>query len=56
MALRIIIGLALTVVAGAFASRRLFWLYRLGRSGQPAPERIEALREHPAEQGETQVT
>ena len=48
MALRIIIGLALTVVAAAIAGRRLWWLYRLGRTGQPAPERIEALREHPA--------
>jgi len=56
LALRIIIGLVLTVVAGAIAGRRLFWLYRLGRSGQPAPERVAALREHPAEQGETQVT
>ncbi len=56
MALRIIIGLALTVVAAAIAGRRLFWLYRLGRTGQPAPERIEALRQHPAAGAETQVT
>ncbi len=56
MALRIIIGLVLTVVAAAVAGRRLWWLYRLGRTGQPAPERIEALREHPAEGAETQVT
>ena len=56
LALRIIIGLALTVVAAAIAGHRLFWLYRLGRSGQPAPERTEALRQHPARQTETQVT
>ena len=56
MALRIIIGLALTVVAGAIAGRRLWWLFRLGRTGQPAPERVAALREHPAEGAETQVT
>ena len=56
MALRIIIGLVLTVIAGAIAGRRLWWLYRLGRSGQPAPERIAALREHPARGAETQVT
>ena len=56
MALRIIIGLALTVVAAAIAGRRLFWLYRLGRTGQAAPERIEALRQHPAAGAETQVT
>jgi len=56
LALRIIIGLALTVVAAAIAGRRLFWLYRLGRTGQPAPERTQALREHPTRQTETQVT
>ena len=47
MALRIIIGLALTVVAFAIAGRRVWWLYRLAASGQPAPERIETVREHP---------
>ncbi|HTA13338.1 MAG TPA: heterodisulfide reductase-related iron-sulfur binding cluster, partial [Solirubrobacteraceae bacterium] len=56
LALRIIIGLALTVVAAAVAGRRLWWLYQLGRTGQPAPERVQALREHPAEGAETQVT
>ena len=56
MALRIIIGLVLTVVAAAIAGRRLWWLARIGRTGQPAPERIDALREHPGRQGETQVT
>jgi Fe-S oxidoreductase len=56
LALRIIIGLVLTAIAVAIAGRRLWWLYRLGRSGQPAPERIEALREHPARGAETQVT
>jgi Fe-S oxidoreductase len=53
---RIIIGLALTVVAAAVAGRRLWWLYRLARAGQPAPERIAALREHPAQGAQTQVT
>jgi Fe-S oxidoreductase len=56
LALRIIIGLALTVVAFAIAGRRLSWLYRLATSGQPAPERIAAVREHPARDAETQVT
>ena len=56
MALRIIIGLVLTAIAAVIAGRRLWWLFRLGRAGQPAPERVEALREHPARQGETQVT
>jgi Fe-S oxidoreductase len=56
LALRIIIGLALTVVAAAVAGQRLFWLYRLGTSGQPAPERIEAVRQHPARDAEVQAT
>src|ERR1700722_845700 len=56
LALRIIIGLALTVIAAVVAGRRLWWLYRLGRTVQPAPERIEALREHPGQGAETQVT
>jgi Fe-S oxidoreductase len=56
VALRIIIGLALTAVAAVVAGRRLWWLYRLATSGQPAPERIAALREHPARSAETQVT
>jgi Fe-S oxidoreductase len=56
VALRIIIGLALTVAAAAIAGRRLWWLYRVGTSGQPAPERIAALREHPSRGAEAQVT
>jgi Fe-S oxidoreductase len=56
LALRIIIGLVLTVIAGAVAGHRLWYLTRIGRTAQPAPERLEALRQHPARQGETQVT
>ncbi len=56
MALRIIIGLALTAAAFAIAGRRLWWLYRLGRTGQPAPERIQGVREHPARDAGTEVT
>ncbi len=56
MALRMIIGLVLTAVACAIAGRRLWWLYRLAMSGQPAPERIQALRDRPARSAETQVT
>jgi Fe-S oxidoreductase len=55
LALRIIVGLALTAAAAVIAGRRLWWLYRLGRSGQPAPERIAYVREHPAQDAETQV-
>ncbi len=56
MALRIIIGLVLTVAAAAIAGRRLFWLYRLATSGQPAPERLESVRKHPGRDAEVQAT
>ena len=47
MALRIILGLVMTVAAAAIAGRRLWWLGRLGLAGQPAPERLEFARQHP---------
>jgi len=53
---RIVIGLALTVVAFALAGRRLWWLYRVGRAGQPAPERIAAVRTHPGRDAEVETT
>src|ERR1700736_3552942 len=56
LVLRIIVGLALTAAAFAIAGRRLGWLYRLARTGQPAPERIQAVREHPATDAEAQLT
>jgi Fe-S oxidoreductase len=56
LALRIIIGLGLTVLAAAMAGRRLFWLYRLATSGQPAPERIESARKHPGRDAQSQAT
>jgi len=43
--LRMTVGLVLTVVAFAIAGRRLWWLKRLAFSGQPAPERVAAVRE-----------
>ncbi len=39
--LRLIVGLVVTVVALAVAGRRGWWLYRLVRSGQPAPGRSD---------------
>jgi Fe-S oxidoreductase len=54
--LRIVIGLVLTAAAAAFAGQRLWWLYRVARAGQPAPERITAVREHPGRDVETQAT
>ena len=39
VAARIIIGLLITVICGAIAGRRFYWLSRLIRSGQAAPRR-----------------
>ena len=47
MVVRMTVGLVLTAVALAIAGRRLWWLKRLAFSGQPAPERVAAVREHP---------
>jgi Fe-S oxidoreductase len=47
VALRIIVGIAVTVAALALAGQRLWWLYRVGRTAQPAPERVAAVRAHP---------
>jgi Fe-S oxidoreductase len=54
--LRMIVGLALTAIAAAVAGRRLWWLWRLGRAGQPAPERVAAVREHPGRDATTQLS
>ena len=54
--LRIVIGLVLTVAAFALAGRRLWWLAQVGRSGQPAPERIAAVRSHPARDAGVEAT
>jgi Fe-S oxidoreductase len=55
MIARIVIGVALTVVASALAGRRLRWLYRVARAGQRAPERIAAVRRHPGRDAEVQA-
>jgi Fe-S oxidoreductase len=55
VALRIIIGLVMTVAAFAFAGRRLWWLWRIAVAGQPAPERIAAVRQHPGRDVEAQA-
>jgi Fe-S oxidoreductase len=54
--LRMTVGLVLTAVALAIAGRRLWWLGRLGRSGQPAPDRVAAVREHIGTDLKTQAT
>ena len=56
MVLRITVGLVLTVVALAIAGRRVWWLKRLAFSGQPAPERVATVREHPGRDIESQAT
>jgi Fe-S oxidoreductase len=56
VALRIVAGLALTAIAAVVAGRRMWWLYRVARAGQPAPERTAAVREHPGRDVETQAT
>ena len=56
MVLRMTVGLVLTVVALAIAGRRMWWLKRLAFSGQPAPERVAAVREHPGRDIESQAT
>ena len=56
MTLRIVIGLTLTVIALVLAGKRVLWLWRVGSSGQPAPERIAAARRHPARDTEVEVT
>ncbi len=55
MITRIVVGVALTVIVSALAGRRLRWLYRVARAGQPAPERIAAVRRHPGRDAEVQA-
>ena len=45
MAVRLVVGLLMTALGVAVAARRGFWLYRLMRSGQPAPGRSDHLGE-----------
>jgi Fe-S oxidoreductase len=54
--LRMTVGLILTVAALAIAGRRLWWLKRLAFSGQPAPERVAAVRSHPGRDAGVEAT
>src|ERR1700683_1027202 len=53
--LRMIVGLVLTVAALGIAGRRMWWLKRLGVTGQPAPERVATVRQHPGQDLESQA-
>jgi Fe-S oxidoreductase len=50
------VGLVLTAIAFAIAGRRMWWLKRLAFSGQPAPERVAAVRAHPGRDVSTEAT
>ena len=39
--MRLVIGLVITAIALAVAARRLWFLFRLSQSGQPAPDRLK---------------
>ena len=39
----LVIGLLMTAIALPLAARRVSWIYRLIRSGQPAPDRVEGV-------------
>jgi Fe-S oxidoreductase len=54
--LRMTVGLALTAIALAIAGRRMWWLKRLAFSGQPAPDRVAVVREHPGRDVTTETT
>jgi hypothetical protein len=56
MVLRVVLGLAMTLVALGVAVRRMWWLKRLAFTGQPAPERVAAVRSHPGRDAEVQAT
>ena len=47
---RLVIGLAMTVVALAVAGRRVHYLYRLISSGQPAPGRLDGIGQRAKDQ------
>jgi Fe-S oxidoreductase len=54
--LTLIIGLAGTAVTLVLAARRVLFLYRLARSGQPDPERVLQVKRDPKGDVEGQVT
>jgi Fe-S oxidoreductase len=55
MPIVLILGLAMTAVVLPIAARRIRWLYRLIRSGQPAPGRVDNVRQKLGEVVTTQL-
>ncbi len=55
MAIVLILGLAMNAVALPIAGRRVWFLYRLITSGQPAPDRVEGVRERVGEAVRTEL-
>ena len=51
----LVIGLLMTAIALPFAARRVSWIYRLIRSGQPAPDRVEGVTGRVADAVKTQL-
>jgi Fe-S oxidoreductase len=49
LVLRLVVGLGMTAAVLPIAGHRLWWLYRLATSGQPAPERLQQVRQRLAE-------
>src|SRR5680860_1477345 len=55
MPLTLILGLGMTAIALPIAARRVWWLYRLITSGQPAPDRVENVTHRLGEAVRTQL-
>src|SRR5262245_32955597 len=55
MPIVLILGLAMTAIVLPIAGRRIWWLYRLIRSGQPAPGGVDNVRQKLGEVVKTQL-
>ncbi len=55
LALRLFLGLGMTAIALPIAARRVMWLYQLAIKGQPAPDRLEGVRDRIGQAVKTQL-
>ena len=55
MVLTLILGLAMTAIALPIAGRRVWFLFRLITSGQPAPDRVENVTKRAGETVKAQL-